>query len=103
MRDGVEATLEIGVHHAGESELQEGLHRPPGFSGAFPRPEAVAAGEEFRFEDRFYDHLDRHLDYPVLDGRYAKGTLLAAALVNLDPSYRVRPAAAVLEGWGQFG
>ena len=104
-----------GVRHVVEGRLDVRVQHPAVAAGAVvvdlgdrvlgppPGPEPVGDGLEVRLEDRLQHQLQRGLDDPVRDGRYAQPPQLPrpARLGNHPLPHRQRPERAVLEGGPQ--
>src|SRR5215469_1669092 len=97
VRDAVEITLQVGVHHPGQPRLQQPIDFPQRVLATTSRAEAVAARPELRFKDRLDDHLESRLHDPVLDRRDPQRTGSPVAFGDLHPFDRVRPVAASLQ------
>src|SRR5258708_610576 len=97
VRDRIEVTLHVRIHHMREALLQQPIDLPQRIVAASSRPEAATSRPELDFKDWLNGHLQSRLHDAVLDGRYPERTGLPAAFGNVDPFDRARPVAAVLQ------
>ena len=79
MRNGVEASLQIRVHHPDIPGVQMAQHHTQSILGLVPRSEAVAAGVEVHLEDGFQHQPQRRLHDAITDRRDAQRSFLVAA------------------------
>jgi hypothetical protein len=98
MRDGVEARLDVSVQHPPVALGAEPLNLGDSVVCPPHRPETIGDGQEVRLEDRLQHQLQRRLDNPVRNRRYAELADLPrpARLGDLAFPHRQRGERALL-------
>ena len=102
VRNRVEVTLKISIHHLGVTVLEIPVHFPQSVLAAAPRSKSIARVPKLTLEDRFHHQLHRRLHDAVLDRRNPQRAKLTRPFGNLHALHRLRLIRPALQRLPQF-